>query len=231
MRSGAGVHQMQRDLHHDVEHARANSTGGFRGDDDDARRLTASRGRGGAPTKSSRRRGARGCKHTTRAGSLLCGGSKAQLQGDGPATKRRGTGGTGAAGSRRQPTRVRWQRVLGFGEKSWGGAVEAAHLNRRAGESLACRPGKRRRAAAGLGLDPESESGRRREEAADERALRVSDRGRPRRELRRARETGPAGPLAHGLKSRVGLKRRKGEWREEGNLFTISKVTQTNEFK
>jgi hypothetical protein len=174
------VHQMRRDLHQDVEHARANSTGGFRGDDDDARRLTASRGGGGAPAKSSRRRGARGRKQTTRAGSLPCGGSIAQLQGDGPAAKRRRTGGTGAAGSRRRPTRVRWWLVLGFGEKSWGDEVEAAHLNRRAGESLARGPGERRCAAAGLRLNPESESGRRREVAADERAPRVSDRGRRR---------------------------------------------------
>jgi hypothetical protein len=66
--------------------------------------------------------------------------------------------------------------------KSWGGTEEAAHLNRRAGESLARGPGERRRAAAGLGLDPESERGRRREVDADERAPRVSG-----RERRRAR--------------------------------------------
>jgi hypothetical protein len=41
-----------------------------------------------------------------------------------------------------------------------------------------------------------------------------------------------AGPLAHGLRRRVGLKRRKGEWGgEEGNLFIFSKATQTYEFK
>jgi hypothetical protein len=33
------------------------------------------------------------------------------------------------------------------------------------------------------------------------------------------------------LGSRVGPKGRKGEWREEGNLFKFSKTTQTNEFK
>jgi hypothetical protein len=40
-----------------------------------------------------------------------------------------------------------------------------------------------------------------------------------------------AGPLVHGLRRRVGLTRRKGEWGEEGNLFIFSKATQTNEFK
>jgi hypothetical protein len=64
--------------------------------------------------------------------------------------------------------------------KSWGGAKEAAHLNRRAGESLARGPGEHRRAAAGLGLDPESKTGRRREVDADERGPGVSDGGRRR---------------------------------------------------
>jgi hypothetical protein len=61
--------------------------------------------------------------------------------------------------------------------KSWGGAEEAAHLNRRMGESLARGLGEHRRAAAGLGFIPESETGRRREVAADERGPGVSDRG------------------------------------------------------
>jgi hypothetical protein len=65
----------------------------------------------------------------------------------------------------------------------WGGAEEAADLNRRAGESLARGPGEHRRAAAGLGLDPESETGRRREVDDDTRAPRVSDRERQRARL------------------------------------------------
>jgi hypothetical protein len=97
--------------------------------------------------------------------------------------------------------------------KSWGRAEEAAHLNRRAGESLARGPGEHRRAAAGLGLDPESETGRRREVDADERAPRVIG-----RERRRAWGlTGPEALLGRGagesgLRAEldVGLARKRG---------------------
>jgi hypothetical protein len=67
-----------------------------------------------------------------------------------------------------------------WGKKSWGDAEEVAHLNSRAGKSLARGPREHRRAAAVLGLDPESETGRRREVDADTRAPRVSDRERRR---------------------------------------------------
>jgi hypothetical protein len=99
--NSAGVHRLLRDLHQDDEHARANLTGGFRGGEDDARRLTESSSGGGAPAKPSRRRGARASRQIAPRGSLPRGGSTEQLQATG---RRQNSDGQddSAVGSRRR---------------------------------------------------------------------------------------------------------------------------------
>jgi hypothetical protein len=98
------------------------------------------RGRlGAALATSTRRCGARERKQTTHVSSLPCGGTAERLPGDGKAATARFN--TAAQHGSAAATRVWWRReVLGFGD-SWGGVVEAAHLNRWAGVMLARGPG------------------------------------------------------------------------------------------
>jgi hypothetical protein len=118
----AGVHHSTRGWHQDDGTRSANTTGGFRGGDVDAQRLTASSGSGGAPARTSRRRGARVSNQTAPKHSLPRGVSTEQHQDDRTAAEARVQHG-GRLGFERR--RRRALGLLGFWVRGPGGAAAA----------------------------------------------------------------------------------------------------------